>query len=137
MELLANSLSLEFPHQISEWEKQLVASGALGDDGKVDVQLFAAAVSTTSAFSSVSTFCSDPSTIVMPEVGLQSLAPTSSTVSHTAASPADASKISETMTITSGDVQLPLPAPKVTVRAVVSVASKQYEIGEELGHGAG
>eukprot|EP00971_Amphidinium_carterae_P189992 3771512-Amphidinium_carterae.1 len=38
MVLLANILSLEFPYQISEWEEQLKASGALGDAGKVDVQ---------------------------------------------------------------------------------------------------
>eukprot|EP00971_Amphidinium_carterae_P076429 1509375-Amphidinium_carterae.1 len=42
-----------------------------------------------------------------------------------------------TMTTTSCDVQLPLPAPGVTVGVVVSVASKRYEIGEKLGHGGG
>eukprot|EP00971_Amphidinium_carterae_P166524 3300384-Amphidinium_carterae.1 len=69
MELLGNILSLEY-WQISEWEKQLVATKALGDAGKVDVQLFVAA-------SSLSTTFSDPGTIMIPEVGLQSLAPTS------------------------------------------------------------
>eukprot|EP00971_Amphidinium_carterae_P048201 949340-Amphidinium_carterae.1 len=38
---------------------------------------------------------------------------------------------------TSSDVQIPLPAPEVTEGAVVSVASKHYEIGKKLGHGAG
>eukprot|EP00971_Amphidinium_carterae_P340358 6478662-Amphidinium_carterae.1 len=69
MELLANILSLEY-WQTSEWEKQLVATKALGDAGKVDVQLFVAA-------SSPSTTFSDPGTTMIPEVGLQSLAPTS------------------------------------------------------------
>eukprot|EP00971_Amphidinium_carterae_P319887 6358372-Amphidinium_carterae.1 len=35
------------------------------------------------------------------------------------------------------DVQIPLPAPALTVGAVVSVASKHYEIGKKLGRGAG
>eukprot|EP00971_Amphidinium_carterae_P219613 4360265-Amphidinium_carterae.1 len=132
MELLANVSSLEFP-PISAWEKQLSASGALRDDGKVDVQLFVAA-------SLVSTTLSDrkePNTIVMPEVGPQSLAPTSCTMSQTIAPQADESKASTTLTITSGDVQLPLPVPEVTAGVVVSVASKRYEIGEKLGRGAG
>eukprot|EP00971_Amphidinium_carterae_P113597 2250927-Amphidinium_carterae.1 len=34
MELLASVLSLEFLYQRSVWEKQLIASGALHDDGK-------------------------------------------------------------------------------------------------------
>eukprot|EP00971_Amphidinium_carterae_P145719 2887847-Amphidinium_carterae.1 len=93
MELLTNVLSLAFPYQISEWEKQLIASGALHDDDKVDVQLFVAA-------SSVSTTPTAPETTVMSEVGLQSLAPTSSTVSQTATSRADAVEISKTSTLT-------------------------------------
>eukprot|EP00971_Amphidinium_carterae_P189442 3760522-Amphidinium_carterae.1 len=60
MELLANLLSLEFPYQIAEWEKQLVATGALGDAGEVDVQLFVAA-------SSLSSTPSDPDAVVMLE----------------------------------------------------------------------
>eukprot|EP00971_Amphidinium_carterae_P108034 2138748-Amphidinium_carterae.1 len=116
MELLTNVLSLEFP-PISEWEKQLVASGAQCDDGKVDVRRFVAA-------SSVSTTPTAPNTIVMPEVGLQPLAPTSSTVSQTAAPQEDASEISRmsAMTTTSGDVQLLLPTIEVTAGAVVSAA---------------
>eukprot|EP00971_Amphidinium_carterae_P029631 582751-Amphidinium_carterae.1 len=79
----------------------------------------------------------------MPEVGPQSLAPTSGTVSQTAAPQANTSEIStavmpmSTMTTTSGDVQVPLPAPEVTVGVVVSVCSKRYGIGERLGRGAG
>eukprot|EP00971_Amphidinium_carterae_P197366 3917530-Amphidinium_carterae.1 len=34
MELLGNVLSLEFHYQISEWEKQLIATRALGDAGQ-------------------------------------------------------------------------------------------------------
>eukprot|EP00971_Amphidinium_carterae_P174119 3451384-Amphidinium_carterae.1 len=133
MQLLANILSLEFQYQIMEWEKQLVATGALGDAGMVDVQLFVAA-------SSVSPTLSDPRTIVMHEVGPQSLAPTSDAESQTAVSQADAGEVSTTMsdaTITSGDVPRPLPAPEVTVGVVVSIASKRYEITEKLGFGAG
>eukprot|EP00971_Amphidinium_carterae_P170695 3382915-Amphidinium_carterae.1 len=129
MELLATVLSLEFPYQISEWEKQLIASGALDDAGKVDVQLFVKA-------SSVSTTPTYPDAIVMPEVGLQSQAPTSGTVPQSAASQVDVSKLSSFGSLDS-NVQFPLPAPEVTVGAVVSVASKRYEVGEKLGHGAG
>eukprot|EP00971_Amphidinium_carterae_P323518 6429145-Amphidinium_carterae.1 len=109
-----------------------MASGALHDDGKVDVQLFVAA-------SSVSSTPTAPDTIVMPGVGLRSLAPTSSTVSQTAASRADVVKISQTTTLTtcSSDVQLPLPVSEVAAGAMVCVASKHYEISEELGRGAG
>eukprot|EP00971_Amphidinium_carterae_P301611 5992324-Amphidinium_carterae.1 len=124
MELLANILSLEFQSQIDEWEKQLVAAEALGDGGKVDVQLFLAA-------SSLATQVSDPGNIMIPEVGLQSLAPTGT------GSRADASEISETLVSTSSSTQLPLPVPELTVGAVVSVASKHYEINEKLGCGAG
>eukprot|EP00971_Amphidinium_carterae_P082699 1635772-Amphidinium_carterae.1 len=74
-------------NQISEWEKQLAASGALDDAGKVDVQRFVAA-------SSDPTFLSDPDAIVIPDVGLQSLAPASDTDSQTAASRAAVSKTS-------------------------------------------
>eukprot|EP00971_Amphidinium_carterae_P089732 1776701-Amphidinium_carterae.1 len=132
MELLIAVLSLEFP-PISEWEKQLIASGALNDDGKVNVQLFVAA-------SLVSTTLSDPkgpNTIVVPAVGPQSLASTSGTVLQIAASQTETTETLTTMTITSGDVQLPLPAPEVTVGVVVFVASKRYEIRETLGCGAG
>eukprot|EP00971_Amphidinium_carterae_P243297 4831144-Amphidinium_carterae.1 len=131
MELLANVLSLEFQYQmpesakqlvatgfqynIFEWEKQLVASGALHDDGKVDVQLFIAASSTSSTLS-------DPDTIVMPEAGPQSLAPTSGAVSQTAVVEADTSKISTTLSTMSSDVQLLLPTCEVIAGAVVSVA---------------
>eukprot|EP00971_Amphidinium_carterae_P046422 914028-Amphidinium_carterae.1 len=97
MALLANVLSLEFPYQISEWEKQLVATGALGDAGEVDVQLFVAASSVLATPSDPN----GPNTIVMPEVGLQSLVPTSSTVSQCAASQVDASETLTTMTTTS------------------------------------
>eukprot|EP00971_Amphidinium_carterae_P104137 2062443-Amphidinium_carterae.1 len=41
------------------------------------------------------------------------------------------------MTTTSGDVQLPLPAPEVTAGVVVSVVSTQYEIREKLGRSVG
>eukprot|EP00971_Amphidinium_carterae_P202276 4013510-Amphidinium_carterae.1 len=34
MELLAIILSLEFHYQISDWEKQLIATGALDNAGK-------------------------------------------------------------------------------------------------------
>eukprot|EP00971_Amphidinium_carterae_P001403 28078-Amphidinium_carterae.1 len=34
MDLLVNVLNLEYHYQISEWEKQLVATGALDDAGK-------------------------------------------------------------------------------------------------------
>eukprot|EP00971_Amphidinium_carterae_P189905 3769666-Amphidinium_carterae.1 len=70
MELLANVLSLEFPYERYEWEKHLVATGALSDAGKVDVQLVVAA-------SSLSTTLSYADNILMPEVGPQFLAPTS------------------------------------------------------------
>eukprot|EP00971_Amphidinium_carterae_P096794 1915947-Amphidinium_carterae.1 len=134
MDLLASVLSLEFHYQISEWEKQLIASGALGDAGKVDVQRFV-------AVSWASTTLSDPDTILMPEAGPQSLAPTSGTVSQIAVSQADDARETlttmSTMTTTSGDAQLPLPASEVTAGIVVSVASKHYEISETLGCGAG
>eukprot|EP00971_Amphidinium_carterae_P244897 4862348-Amphidinium_carterae.1 len=54
-----------------------------------------------------------PDALVMPEVGLQSLAPTFDTESQIAVSQAEESKMSTTMTIISGDVQLPLSAPGV------------------------
>eukprot|EP00971_Amphidinium_carterae_P123360 2442811-Amphidinium_carterae.1 len=76
----------------------------------------------------------------MPAVGPQSLTPTSGTVSQTAAPQADTSETlttMSTMTTTSGDVQLPLPAPEATEGVEVSVASKRYEIGEKLGRGMG
>eukprot|EP00971_Amphidinium_carterae_P104138 2062443-Amphidinium_carterae.2 len=60
MDMLANVLSLEFPYQISEWEEQLLATGALGDDGKVDVKMFVAASWLSSALSG-------PDTILKPE----------------------------------------------------------------------
>eukprot|EP00971_Amphidinium_carterae_P165138 3273606-Amphidinium_carterae.1 len=123
MQLLTNILSLEFPSQKDKWEKQLVATRALGDGGKVDVQLFVAALSP-------STKCSDPGMI--PEVVRQSLAPTAGTGSR-----ADASEMSETLDTTSSSTQLPLPVPEVAVGAVVSVASMSYEISEKLGRGAG
>eukprot|EP00971_Amphidinium_carterae_P274384 5445131-Amphidinium_carterae.1 len=34
LELLTNLLSLDFKNQISEWEKHLIATGALGKDGQ-------------------------------------------------------------------------------------------------------
>eukprot|EP00971_Amphidinium_carterae_P256037 5083453-Amphidinium_carterae.2 len=76
---------------------------------------------------------------IAPEMGLQSLAPTSGRVSQTAASQADASKISTTISVITGtsNVQFPLPAPEVTVETMVSVASKHYEISEKLGRCAG
>eukprot|EP00971_Amphidinium_carterae_P318680 6334472-Amphidinium_carterae.1 len=95
MELLANVLSLEFYYQISEWEKQLIATGALGDAGKVDVQRFVVALS-------VSTTLSDADTILMPQLGPQFLAPTSGTVSQTAAPQADACADSITLTYSTG-----------------------------------
>eukprot|EP00971_Amphidinium_carterae_P171144 3391972-Amphidinium_carterae.1 len=72
----------------------------------------------------------------MPEVGPQSVTPTSGTASQSAASRADARETSTTTMTTSSDVQLPLPAPEVAVGVVVCVASKHYEITEKLGHGA-
>eukprot|EP00971_Amphidinium_carterae_P052882 1041500-Amphidinium_carterae.1 len=128
MELLANLLGYDFKHQISEWEKQLIATGALGNDGKVDVQLFVGASSAdpdgndgkvdvqlfaaassadpdgndgnvdSQLFAAASS--ADPDAVVLPEVGLQALAPTSRTVSQTAALQADASEKSKTMTTT-------------------------------------
>eukprot|EP00971_Amphidinium_carterae_P121705 2410328-Amphidinium_carterae.1 len=66
MELLANIFSLDFAPK-SEWERQLIAIGALRDDDKVDVQLFVAAMSVSGTDANV-----------MPEVGL----PASNTVSQ-------------------------------------------------------
>eukprot|EP00971_Amphidinium_carterae_P297802 5916918-Amphidinium_carterae.1 len=59
MELLASVLNSDW-YQRPEWEKQLVATGALGDAGKVEVQLFVAA-------SLVSTTPSDSGAVVMRE----------------------------------------------------------------------
>eukprot|EP00971_Amphidinium_carterae_P337280 6474018-Amphidinium_carterae.1 len=123
MELLAKLLSLDFLYQRSEWEKQLIASGAL-HDGKVDVQLFVSASSAdpdndgkvdVQVFVSASSADSDA--IVLPEEGLQFMAPISGTVSQTAALQAVASEISKTLSWCS-DVQMPLPVPAVTVGAV-------------------
>eukprot|EP00971_Amphidinium_carterae_P216435 4295997-Amphidinium_carterae.1 len=72
----------------------------------------------------------------MPEVGPQLLALTAGTVSQTTASRAEASENQRTMTTNGSDDQFPLPAPEVTLGAVVSVASAQYEIREKLGRGA-
>eukprot|EP00971_Amphidinium_carterae_P037553 738333-Amphidinium_carterae.1 len=138
MKMLVRALNVEAHDIQSErWEEELTLSGACNASGVVDVKHFV-------------TFCLEggverAKTVVGElftiQEGDERLAATSSIASQGAHNgiiidPDRSLSISSLLTAVIGE-QMPLPSPEDQAGAVVVVDSKQYVLGERLGHGAG